>query len=139
MKAGLLTYGCKVNRYESELIKQELKKTGVVFSDNPDVFIINTCTVTAKIDSEISRKIRQLKSEGKKVVITGCLSERKSVPEAFALADAVIPNALKFSVSFYGGILDVSGKGKTASGGFVLSEFSGQNKAFVKAEDGCNR
>lgn len=66
MKAGLLTYGCKVNRYETELIKQELKKAGVVFSDNPDVFIINTCTVTAKIDSEISRKIRQLKNEGKK-------------------------------------------------------------------------
>lgn len=139
MKAGLLTYGCKVNRYETELIKQELKKAGVVFSDNPDVFIINTCTVTAKIDSEISRKIRQLKNEGKKVVITGCLSERKSVPEAFALADAVIPNVSKFSVSSYGRFLDTSGVPDGAAGGFVLSEFSGQNKAFVKAEDGCNR
>ncbi len=137
--AELLTYGCKVNRYESELIKQELKKAGVVFSDNPGVFIINTCTVTAKIDSEISRKIRQLKSEGKKVIITGCLSERKSVPEAFAAADLIIPNASKFSVSSYRGIFESGIIPQTAQGQLILSEFSGQNKAFVKAEDGCNR
>ena len=49
MRAAFYTLGCKVNQYETELMKEELIKNGyeiVEENDSPDVFIINSCTVT---------------------------------------------------------------------------------------------
>lgn len=138
-KVEFLSYGCKVNRYETELIKQELEKAGVAGSGSPGVFILNTCTVTAKIDAEISRKIKQLKKQGKKVIVTGCLAERRQRPESFAAADLVVPNSSKFFVSAYAGVLGINADAGVRGTRPILSGFSGQNKAFIKAEDGCNR
>ena len=58
IKASILTLGCRVNQYESDAIMQELSKSGVTICDKDekcDIYIINTCTVTAESD----RKSRQ--------------------------------------------------------------------------------
>ena len=46
MKYKIITLGCKVNEYESEVISNLLENHGYIKSENPDVCIINTCTVT---------------------------------------------------------------------------------------------
>ncbi|MBP7792060.1 MAG: tRNA (N(6)-L-threonylcarbamoyladenosine(37)-C(2))-methylthiotransferase MtaB [Candidatus Goldbacteria bacterium] len=133
MKIALHTYGCKVNSYESEVIRQQIKNSNLEMSDeDADVHIINTCTVTKKIDKEIFRKIKQLKKNGKKVILTGCLVERtdKEAEDIFSFADEIISNDKKFRMD---GII-----GSKCSNDVILSDFSGKDRAYIKVEDGCD-
>jgi threonylcarbamoyladenosine tRNA methylthiotransferase MtaB len=136
MKVAFLTYGCKANRYETELIRQSLLGTGMQEDEKADIYVINTCTVTGKIDSEILRKIKRLKSLGNcRIAVTGCLVERKDadLPDFSKYVDLIIPNSKKFDVSSYGIINSAAGADKN-----ILKQFSGRDKAFVKVEDGCD-
>lgn len=141
MRISFSTYGCKVNQYETELIKQMFLKTGG-FTEaagymDADVCLINTCTVTAKIDVEIARKLRQIKANSVcRVILTGCLVERSGHAEISKLADWVIPNENKFMLSSYPPEV-ISAPSAVYEP--VLEGFSGRNKAFVKVEDGCDR
>jgi threonylcarbamoyladenosine tRNA methylthiotransferase MtaB len=139
VKIAFLTYGCKANRYETEVIRQALLDGGLSEDDSADVYVINTCTVTGKIDREITRKIKQIKSRGNaKVVLTGCLVERKDLSSTglAKYADLIIPNSKKFDISSYD-IPELKEALKT-SGKKVLRQFSGRDKAFVKIQDGCD-
>ncbi len=141
MKISFLTYGCKVNQYETELIRQMFLKTGgfteAASVDEAEVCLVNTCTVTGKIDTEINRRLRQLKEKpGRKVILTGCLVERKDLDKTGLAADWIIPNSDKFNLSGYPPEIISS---PTAAYESVLEGFSGRNKSFVKVEDGCDR
>lgn len=133
MKVALYTYGCKVNTYETEMIRQSIINGGIeVDNENADICIINTCTITAKIDKEILRKIKQLKKDGKKVILTGCLTERKDkeARNILSFADEVITNDKKYQI---GEIFSNKNYNFT-----LLSGFTGRDRAFIKIEDGCN-
>lgn len=141
MKIVFFTYGCKVNQYETELIKQMFLKTGgfteAAGLPGADVCLINTCTVTAKIDSEIARKIRTIKANSAcKVILTGCLVQRPDSGELTKLADWIIPNENKFNLSSYPNEIINTPSAVYES---ILEGFSGRNKAYVKVEDGCDR
>lgn len=78
MKVALLTLGCRVNQSESAIIEGTLKANGVIIvdlNDNPDVCIVNTCTVTAKSDYNSRQIIRRAARTGAKVIVTGCYSQ----------------------------------------------------------------
>lgn len=135
MKFNFLTYGCKVNRYETELIRQELLKRGVTEGGDADCYLINTCTVTGKIDNEILRKVKQLKAAGKTVIVTGCLASAAGIEKLKKYADFIIPNADKFKPSAYPVLVDRL----TGEADSVLTGFSGRSRAFAKLESGCNR
>lgn len=133
MKVVLHTYGCKVNSYETEVIRQQIENSDFrIFSENDDIHIINTCTVTEKIDKEILRKIKQLKRNRKKVILTGCLVERKDkeAKNILSFADKIISNNNKFKITEI-----ISRK---SNDNLILWNFSGKDRAFVKIEDGCN-
>jgi threonylcarbamoyladenosine tRNA methylthiotransferase MtaB len=141
MKISFFTYGCKVNQYETELIRQMFLKTGgFVEAEDPeeaDLCLVNTCTVTAKIDSEILRRIKNLKSRpGRKVILTGCLVERAGFDGEKTGADWIIPNDQKFNLAGYPREIIST---QTAVYESILEGFSGKNKAYVKVEDGCDR
>jgi len=72
--AQILTYGCKVNQYESQLIKENIEKDENFKDEN--IVIINSCCVTEKVEKEIKKKIKKLLKEGKKIFLTGCLAEK---------------------------------------------------------------
>ncbi len=131
-KVVLHTYGCKVNSYETEVIRQQIKNIDFKEFKGADIHIINTCTVTKKIDREIFRKIKQLKKGGGKVILTGCLVERKDreAMDILSLADKVIANNEKFKL---GNLIN-----RTIDNKPVLYGFSGRDRAFIKIEDGCN-
>lgn len=81
MNFKIFTLGCKVNIYESEAIAYDLKSKGwKEVEDDPDVQIINTCTVTAMSDSKSRKLIRQLIRENPKAitVVMGCYSQLDS-------------------------------------------------------------
>ncbi len=134
MKIKFLTYGCKANQYETEVIRQNIGSEDRESRGGPETYIINSCTVTAKIDSEIRKKIRNLKKRGKKVILTGCLTGRKGASEITSLADAVIGNRDKFDFSKY--LLPFT---RGEAGEFLLKKFTGRTRAFVKVQGGCDR
>ena len=82
MNFSIYTLGCRVNQYESRVIAQELTEKGYnesSFNEKCDIYIINTCAVTA----ESVRKSRQMIRRAKKnnnnalVIVTGCFSHPK--------------------------------------------------------------
>ena len=71
MKFNIVTFGCKVNYYESESMNQMMLESGYELSESftdSDIVIINSCTVTAESD----RKIRQLINKVKRLLELNC-------------------------------------------------------------------
>lgn len=132
MKVALLTLGCRVNQSETADIKGSLKENGVTIvgiKDNPDICIINTCTVTAKSDYTSRQLIRRASRTGAKVIVTGCYSQLK--PEEAAgipgVSDIVDINN-KFSI-----IKLVTGD----SAGISYGNYN-RSRPYLKIQDGCN-
>jgi len=80
-KVGLYTLGCKVSQYETEAIGEEFERRGFSvrpFDDICDVYVINTCTVTAESDRKSRQFIRRAVKKNPKaiVMVVGCYSQR---------------------------------------------------------------
>lgn len=76
MKVGILTYGCSVNKSDSELMATLLAEAGlevVLESEEPDLLIVNTCIVKGPTENKIIRKLQDLEKEGKRVIVAGCM------------------------------------------------------------------
>ena len=87
---GVYTLGCKVSQYESEAILEAAEKKGFTKGDGAcDVFVVNTCTVTAEGDRKCRQLIRRLKkqSPSAKILVCGCYSQ--VAPEEIAAIDGV--------------------------------------------------
>ena len=77
MKFYIETFGCKVNTYESNYIKESLLKSGFLFVDginNANIIIINTCTVTNTADSKCKKFVRRVRRENPDSIlaVVGC-------------------------------------------------------------------
>ena len=78
---GLYTLGCKVSQYETEAIGEEFERRGFTvrgYGEKNDVYLINTCTVTAESDRKSRQMIRRAikKNPVAKVIVVGCYSQR---------------------------------------------------------------
>src|ERR1700722_11419736 len=96
MRFAIATLGCKVNQYDSAIIESRLCSLGLVrgeFTHPADVYIVNTCTVTDRADSEslrIARRARCLNPNAR-IVMTGCLSQASpEVLERHSEIDAIV-------------------------------------------------
>jgi len=69
----VITFGCRLNNLESELINQQLKKNSI----DKNVFIFNTCAVTSEAERKARQSIRKIKKENPnaKIVVTGCSAQ----------------------------------------------------------------
>lgn len=156
MKAAVFTLGCKVNQYESEEMCEALTGAGFLVVDakeDADVYIVNSCTVTAESTRKTRQAVRRFKAlhPNAAVVLTGC------VPQAFpndALsiheADIILGNknnhmlisALNEWLKKKENIVNISPH-ETSRGekyrGSLINEFSGHTRAFMKIQDGCDR
>ena len=153
IKACILTLGCRVNQNESDAIMQELSSYGVEICDidTPcDIYIINTCTVTAESDRKSRQFIRRCTNIKKDsvVIVTGCFSQLN--PDEvlnFDGVDYVCGNNGKSSIAKKALSLL---KEKRQKEMFMPDIFSGvydhmsvsvpltRTRAFIKIEDGCN-
>src|ERR1039458_1251403 len=75
------TFGCKVNQYETEELREQLRLGGyevVPMEAGADVYIVNSCSVTADADSSCRQLVRKVLREkpDSRVVVTGCYAER---------------------------------------------------------------
>ena len=151
---AIVTCGCKVNQYESEAIAEALEATG--WTQRPsfhacDLYVVNTCTVTAESDRKARQIIRRFigKRPDAFMVVTGCSAQARardiaSIPGV----DAVIGNREKLRVVAIAQALLAAGQ-KAASPIVEVSPLEGaafepmsitrfgRARAYVKIEDGC--
>ena len=91
MRAAIYTLGCKVNQYESQAMERELTDRGhelVPFDGPADVYIINTCTVTAVSDKKSRQMIRRARKQNEKAVVAVCGCYAQTKPEEVRALDA---------------------------------------------------
>ena len=165
-KAALHNLGCKVNAYETEAMQQLLEQAGyeiVPFTEQADVYVINTCSVTNMAD----RKSRQMLHKAKKenpdsiVVAAGCYVQTSSEEAARDLSvDIIIGNDKKHELveliencmnqkknaneetegvdDWKENICDINEKGR-AYEALSISRTEEHTRAFLKVQDGCNQ
>jgi threonylcarbamoyladenosine tRNA methylthiotransferase MtaB len=155
-RISVVTLGCKVNQYDTAAILNRLPESRykrVPFSEDADVYVIDTCTVTHKADSEARNYIyraRRANPDGV-VVVTGCYAQVSSHElRDVKGVDYIIGNSHKFS-SLLKIIRD--GKKQPEPNVFVsdfveekhrkfespaIRYFPDRTRAFLKIQDGCN-
>ena len=98
MKFYIYTLGCKVNAYESEVIKEEFLQSGYLLDqEKPDIIIINTCSVTNIADQKSRKMVRRFKKNHHDalLVVCGCSSENNHVSYDEMGVDILIGNVGK--------------------------------------------
>lgn len=154
MKAAFYTLGCKVNQYETQSMLEQLKGAGysvVSCEEEADVYIINSCTVTASSDQKTRQTVRHYKRlhPSAAVVLTGCMPQ--AYPDAakeLEEADIVLGNnnhayLTKALADFWltGQRVCMVSQHETGEKfrSTKISGFEERTRAFVKIEDGCDR
>ena len=151
MTFNIITFGCKVNSYESEYIKEDMLKNGYVFCDDykvSDVVIVNTCSVTNMADSKCKKNIRSIRRENPNgiLVVCGCSSENHHDDYIKMDIDILLGNSKKSEiVSLIGKYLECRNRYiyfnddyKNVFENMTVSRYDDLTRAFVKIEDGCN-
>lgn len=152
MRASFHTLGCKVNQYETELMKEELQKNGyeiVSENDEPDVFIINSCTVTAESDRKTRQMVRKYRRmlQNAVIVLTGCMPQAfPTEAERLESADVVLGNGTNDKLIYAINEFRLTGQRQQIVQPHnkenvkqTVKTFHDRTKAFLKIEDGCNR
>lgn len=147
MRVGVYTLGCKVNTYESEFIISLFKNRGyeiVSFDDDPDIYIINTCTVTNNSDRKDRKIINSIKNKNACKVVCGCFVESAKNYD-FEGIDVVIGNYNKSNIvdlveEYLKTKKQIIAKDNIMSVPFEdmeINHVETRTRAFVKIQDGC--
>ena len=150
-KVAFYTLGCKLNFSETSTISRQFEEKGflkVDFQESPDIFIINTCSVTDNADKKCKKLVREAKkiSPDSYVAIIGCYAQLKPAEIAeIEGVDAVLGAAEKFRLLE---LLD--GFAKEQETKVLASEIAAatsfetsyslhdRTRTFLKVQDGCN-
>ncbi|QDU76982.1 Threonylcarbamoyladenosine tRNA methylthiotransferase MtaB [Bremerella volcania] len=135
LKLKTLTLGCKVNQYETELVREGLARGGyrdAQESEAADVCVVNTCTVTNEGDSKSRQAIRRLARDNpnSRIVVMGCYATR--APNELK----VLPNVSEV-VTDKREIPDLLGRMGVIDIPDGISKFGDRHRAYVKVQDGC--
>ena len=150
-RIAITTLGCKINQFESAAMTEALAQDGysmVPFSETADVYVINSCTVTAKTDAESRRLIRRATrlNPAARVVVTGCYAQMAG-DELLKLpgVNLILGNSEKKDiVGFLKGLGDqpkavVTDISKERSGAATpLESFAEHTRAFLQVQNGCD-
>lgn len=153
LKVAFLTLGCKVNQYESNAMAQKFLDAGYSvcgIKENPDVIIVNTCTVTNIADRKSRHILRKVKEENKNsiVVAVGCYVQvAKEKVDEIEEIDLSLGNVEKKDIvqiiecyienkKRVEKIIDVNKEKEFLEIG--LNTYTEKTRATIKIQDGCN-
>ena len=139
MSVELLTFGCRLNTYESEAMRALATEAG------QGAIIVNTCAVTAEAERQARQAIRRAARDqpGRPIIVTGCAAQ--IAPEAWGALPGVtrvIGNADKLSARAWAldappaPVTDIMAATETAA--HLVTEFAGRARAFVQVQQGCD-
>ena len=144
----VVTFGCRLNAYESEVMKKHAQEAGM---DN--TIIVNTCAVTAEAERQGRQSIRKLRKENpdSKIIVTGCAAQINSDTfTAMDEIDVVLGNDEKMTAESYTHIqgIDLIGDAPKSMvndimevkdlAGHMITGFDNYTRAFVQVQNGCN-
>lgn len=148
MKFNIITLGCKVNIYESEIIKENLLKNDFIYSneEEADIIIINTCSVTNMADNKSKKFVRRAKRLNKTLVVCGCSSENNQEEYKSMGIDILIGNKdksiihkkIKEFIENKEQITQFYNDDIYSFEDMEIEKFTSHTRAFVKIQDGCN-
>lgn len=117
----IITFGCKVNQYNSEILKEAFEEFGYKWSDwkKAEIVVLNTCVVTHKAERDIRKWISKIGKENPsaEIILTGC--------GAILERNWEVNKVLKIDE-----IIDLNKSPKNA--------FKGHSRIYVKIQEGCN-
>ena len=146
-RVAISTLGCKTNQFESAAMIEQLKAAGylvVPFTEPSDIYIVNSCTVTARTDAETRRLIRRARrlNPDSRIIATGCYAqvapgELEKMPEL----DCVLGNQEKQNISALlesteSSVSDISSISQAEP--LKLTSFAEHTRAFLQIQNGCN-
>ena len=154
MRVAFYTLGCKVNQYETQVIRQRFESDGfdiVSSNDISDIYIVNSCTVTANGDRKTRQMIRRFRRNNPNAIIAliGCFPQ--AFPEDAQIlndADVIIGTQNKSQVLNLVKEHMASGKrivsilpheNHESFEKMSVSTFYERTRAFIKIQDGCER
>ena len=142
MSVEVMTFGCRLNAIESEVIRRQASAAGVA-----DAAIVNTCAVTGEAVRQARQAIRKIRRErpNARIVVTGCAAQTD--PRAFAAmpeVDRVLGNAEKLSAATWA-TLDTADKiavgdimSARAATSYRIDGIEGRTRGFVQIQNGCD-
>ncbi len=146
MAVETLTFGCRLNAYEGEVMKAEAEKAGL---DN--AIIINTCAVTQEAVRQAKQAVRKARRDNPeaRIIVTGCAAQTEGRTFGdMAEVDLVIGNADKLKAESYKPVVfgiplndkvqvnDIMSVRETA--GHLIEGMDGRTRAFVQVQNGCD-
>jgi threonylcarbamoyladenosine tRNA methylthiotransferase MtaB len=148
MSVEVVTFGCRLNAAESEVIRREATRAGFA-----DTVVINTCAVTTEAVRQARQAIRSVRRRkpNAKIIVTGCAAQTE--PQAFAAmpeTDRVLGNGEKLSSAGWArarAAFDIDGSPKAIvndimavkqTAPHLIDTFAGRARAFVQVQNGCD-
>jgi len=139
MNIDVVTFGCRLNAYESEVIRREAAAAGL-----EDTVVMNTCAVTAEAVRQAKQAIRRLRREkpGTRIIVTGCAAQTEAKTfAAMPEVARVIGNEEKFDAGVWtttdklavSDIMTVKTMRPHA-----IDHIEGHTRAFVQVQNGCD-
>ncbi len=140
MQPDVLTFGCRLNTYESEAMRDLAARAG-----QGDALIVNTCAVTAEAERQARQAIRRAARQdpGRRILVTGCAAQ--IAPDDWASLPGVarvIGNADKLKAETWATldvpapVSDIMAARETAA--HLVTDFAGHTRAFVQVQQGCD-
>lgn len=140
MTVDVLTFGCRLNTYESEAMRDLATKAG-----HAGTIVVNTCAVTAEAERQARQAIRSAhrKNPEARILVTGCAAQIN--PESWAALPGVarvIGNAEKLKPEAWAldappaPVTDIMAATETAA--HLVTDFAGRARAFVQVQQGCD-
>lgn len=140
------TFGCRLNAYETEAMKELIAQTGA-----QDVHVINTCAVTAEAVRKAKQDIRKIRrtEPSAKIVVTGCAAQTE--PDTFAAmteVDLVLGNSEKMQAQTWQSLADDHFETEkvqvndimsvTETAEHLIDGFGSRSRAYVQVQNGCD-
>jgi threonylcarbamoyladenosine tRNA methylthiotransferase MtaB len=139
MTIEVVSFGCRLNTYEGEVMRGHARAAGL-----SDTVIVNTCAVTAEAERQARQAIRRLGRERPeaRIVVTGCAAQID--PAAWGAIPGVarvLGNAEKLDPAHWAAdapsaVSDIMQARETAA--HLVTEFAGRARAFVQVQQGCD-
>ncbi|MGF1629265.1 MAG: tRNA (N(6)-L-threonylcarbamoyladenosine(37)-C(2))-methylthiotransferase MtaB [Kiloniellaceae bacterium] len=137
----ILTFGCRLNAYESEVMRGHAEAAGL-----SDAIIVNTCAVTGEAERQARQAIRKARREnpGAQIIVTGCAAQIDPAGfAAMAEVDRVIGNEEKLRAESFlledaprVAVNDIMTVRETAPQ--LIAGFAERTRAFVQVQQGCD-
>ncbi len=155
---ALHSLGCKVNRYETDVMSQLLQESGykiVAFDEEADIYIINTCSVTQIADHKSRQMLHRAKRKNPSSIVVACgcyvETDKDRIREDESIDIIVGNNKKKEIVHILADYFEKNGEDGTGVSitdindpaqqyeQMELGHMPGHTRAYIKIQDGCNQ